>query len=227
MAARVDVLSWLAYLDVIRQLRKIRRIQQRRRHNAEDSACPLHGSNPGRLRRQLLLPQLHLVRQIGQRRIERSAVAEEAAVRLGGKDQDDQVLALLGQAHRPRLIDPLPQRLHRHGGAGFSRLAGEVVLPPLAQHKVRFALLAQVERLGDLLDQAADALLDQHPSALLRDGLDDLIVDLPQVQALDLGAKVGVRRKLEAQSLPEQILQGPLEAAGRRRLKIQARDTAT
>ena len=123
-----------ARLNIVCELRQVRRVKQRRRRHSEDSSSPLHRGDPRGFRRQPLLAQVRaVVRQIRQACIERSTVPEEAAVRLCREHEDDQVGAFLGQAHRLGLIDPLPKILHFHRPARLGSLAREVVFPPLTK----------------------------------------------------------------------------------------------
>ena len=80
---------------------------------------------------QVLLPQLHVVAEVVERRVrERPGVPVEGAVGLLGEGQDQQVADLRLQALPLRQVHPLPQLLHRrHGHLLGGDLLVEVGLP--------------------------------------------------------------------------------------------------
>ncbi len=180
---------------------------------------PVTGLQPGRPVGQRLLrdPRVRGQRLQGAD-IDRLA-EDDAAVGLLGEDEQDEIGDLLGQTHRLGLVEPQPQIPDGDRFPGRLSLddpATEVLLPVMAKHEVLVVLLAEPQRVRNLLHEWPFTGLHHDPVFRMFDRPADLGMNLPQIGLADLGGEMRMSRIFPAQQLVEEVLERlPQPGAGR------------
>ena len=148
-------------------------------------------------------------------------VQVEGAVGLLGEDQDHQVLDRLGQTHRPRQVDPVPQLAHA-GRPAASLIFGLKWFFQCWPSRKTFSCISPSSSGSAIARSSGRSFFSTRRSARwLPRSPCDLLVHLLQVGSLGWGLELRMGRELVLQGLLQQVLHRPLQVRAHRRLRIK------